>query len=136
VKFTVPAKTTNPANGSQGRTRGGQIARSKARAKVRRSAWLCALSSKAWGPPMLPVVVTMRRVAPSAGLDEHDGLRGALKPVVDGLADALGLKSDRDPRVRWAYDQRRGRPGEYAVEVEVREASEVERKGWMMGASR
>lgn len=63
-----------------------------------------------------PVMVLLARVAPLP-LDD-DNLRGALKAVRDGVADALGV-NDNDPRVTWEYAQRRGKPGEYAVEIQV-----------------
>ncbi len=66
----------------------------------------------------LPVVVTLTRIAPSSGLDD-DNLRGALKAVRDGIADALQV-DDRDPRVTWRYDQQRG--AEYGVMVEMEAA--------------
>ncbi len=69
------------------------------------------------------IVVTLTRVAPSGGLDPHDGLGAALKGIIDGVADGLGLKNDRDPRVVWSLAQRRGPAGVYAVEVEIRAAS-------------
>jgi hypothetical protein len=34
------------------------------------------------------------------------------------VADWLGI-DDRDKRVKWLYAQRRGKPKEYAAEVEV-----------------
>lgn len=61
--------------------------------------------------------VTLTRLAPSSGLDD-DNLRGALKYVRDGVADALGV-NDRDPRVTWDYDQRRSKPREWAVEIRL-----------------
>lgn len=64
----------------------------------------------------LPCTVILIRVAPRE-LDD-DNLRSALKAVRDGAADALGV-DDRDPRVTWAYGQRRGKTREYAVEVRV-----------------
>lgn len=64
-----------------------------------------------------PVRVIVTRVAPSSGLDEHDGLGAALKGCIDGIADGLGLTNDRDPRVTWELRQQRGRG--YAVEVEI-----------------
>lgn len=70
-------------------------------------------------PDLFPCRVLLRRVAPSSGLDPHDSLPASMKSACDGVADALGLASDRDPRVTWTYDQRRGVPGEYAVEIEV-----------------
>lgn len=67
--------------------------------------------------PTLPVVVELVRIAPRP-LDD-DNLRGALKSVRDGIADWLGV-DDRDPRVQWAYGQRKGAPKAYGVEVGVR----------------
>lgn len=68
-----------------------------------------------------PVVVEVTRVAPSDGLDPHDGLPASMKPVVDGIADALGLASDRDPRVAWRYAQRRG---PWGIEIRIRDAEQ------------
>lgn len=62
------------------------------------------------------LVVTLCRVAP--GTLDDDNLRGACKGPRDGIADALGI-NDRDPRVTWAYQQRRGRAGEYAVNITI-----------------
>jgi hypothetical protein len=64
------------------------------------------------------LLITLTRVAPGE-LDGHDNLRTAMKPIVDGITDALGLKNDRDPRLTWAYSQQRGRAHEYAVDVRV-----------------
>jgi len=63
--------------------------------------------------PALPVVVTMTRVSPGTVPMDDDNLSGALKAVRDAVATWLGI-DDRDPRVRWAYEQRRG---PWAVEV-------------------
>lgn len=46
-------------------------------------------------------------------------MRGVLKAVRDGIADALQV-DDRDPRVTWRYDQQRG--AEYGVMVEMEAA--------------
>ena len=51
------------------------------------------------------VLVLLTRLAPSKGLDAHDGLPGSQKAIVDGIADAMGLASDSDPRVMWTYAQ-------------------------------
>lgn len=90
----------------------GHWAKRAARAKAqrRRAHTLCAAAAAAVG---LPVAVTLTRIAPSAGLDD-DNLRGALKAVRDGVADAFGL-DDRDGRIRWGYEQQRGR--EYGVRI-------------------
>lgn len=44
------------------------------------------------------------RVAPRQ-LDAHDNLPGSAKPIIDGIADGLGLKSDRDSRIEWVVSQ-------------------------------
>jgi hypothetical protein len=64
--------------------------------------------------PALPCVVTFTRVAPSNGLD-CDALPASCKGVRDQVAQWLGV-DDRDPRVRWVYEQRRGA---WAVEVAI-----------------
>ena len=65
----------------------------------------------------LPVRVTLTRVAPRA-LDPGDNLPASMKGVRDGVADALGV-DDRTPLVTWVYQQRRGKPREYGVEIAV-----------------
>lgn len=57
----------------------------------------------------------MTRVAPSNGLD-CDSLPASCKGIRDQIAHWLGV-DDRDPRVKWAYEQRRGAWG---VEVFIR----------------
>lgn len=69
-----------------------------------------------------PVAVTLTRVAPSGGLDEEDNLPLSLSGVRDQVAESLGLANDRQPDwVTWKYGQRRGKPKEYAVEIDIRE---------------
>lgn len=65
-----------------------------------------------------PMRVTLTRIAPR--MLDSDNAVGALKHVRDGVAEVLGV-DDGDPRVTWEYAQRRGKVGEYAVTVEVRE---------------
>ena len=99
-------RTPNPLNG----THGHWSKKAKIRKAHRFAATLRTLAAR---PPELPLVVTITRVAPSRGLDPHDGLGASLKGVIDGIADALGV-DDRDPRVIWRLQQRRG---PWAVEV-------------------
>lgn len=63
-----------------------------------------------------PLTVIITRIAPRV-LDD-DNLAGACKSVRDGIADALGI-DDRDPRVKWAVAQRKGKPREYGAEVSL-----------------
>ncbi len=60
-------------------------------------------------------IITLTRVAPRK-LDD-DNLRGALKAVRDGVADALRVE-DNTPLIHWEYKQEQAK--EYAVLVEVR----------------
>lgn len=73
-----------------------------------------------------PLIVRMTRL--SRGELDDDNLRGALKAIRDGIADALGI-NDRDPRVEWRYAQAKAsKEMPYAVRIEVWErALEQER---------
>lgn len=62
--------------------------------------------------------ITLVRIAPRL-LDGHDNLASALKAVADQITEQLGCANDRDRRLSFVYDQRRGRPREYAVQVTV-----------------
>ena len=118
IFFFLPLKTTNPLNGSQGFSRGAAMGAAKRRKAQRStSALVCGAHLKASPYHRLPCAVTITRIAPSNGLDPHDALPASLKGVIDGVADALGLSNDRDPRVTWRFAQRRGKPREYAVEI-------------------
>lgn len=76
---------------------------------------------KACGRPLAgneTAVVLIVRVAPYT-LDD-DNLPVSSKGVRDQIAQELGLKSDRDPRVTWVYEQQRGtKPRDYRVLVRV-----------------
>ena len=65
----------------------------------------------------LPARFVLTRIAPR-DLDGHDNLRVALKAVVDGIADAMGV-TDRDPRISFEYAQEKRGVREYAVRIEV-----------------
>ena len=137
----VGLKTKPPGNGPQGMTRAAAFGRMAMRRKQRdvtRAHVVAAgapvtedtlspvmrfmlatgqVKSAPLGHPRPPWAVHVTRIAPSKGLDEHDNLPSALKNVIDGVADALGLKNDRDPRVTWIIGQRQGPRGFYAVDI-------------------
>lgn len=106
--IVIPLRTGNGLNGRE-----HHMARAR-RVKAERDAvaWmLCTLRR-----PVLPCTVTLTRVAPSQGLDD-DNLAGALKGVRDAVAEWLGV-DDRDRhRVRYEYEQARGRHGVWEVLV-------------------
>lgn len=111
ASVTVGLKAVSP-NKAKGEN---NFARSR-RVKAARQGVHWALKQIA--KPAFPCVVTMTRIAPSTnGLDAHDNLPGSLKPMVDGVADWLGIRDD-DKRVEWRYTQERGE--DYQVRVTVR----------------
>lgn len=106
---TLPLRTVSESNGRE------HWAKKAKRVKSHRTA--AAFAARALLVRPLPAIVLLVRVAPRA-LDD-DNLRGALKAVRDGIADAFEI-DDRDPRVTWEYAQRMGLPGLYQVEMGVR----------------
>ena len=84
------------------------------RVRAEREAVVEAL--RGYAPPPLPVLVTIALVQPRR-LDDDNATTAAKAPR-DAVAGWLGV-DDGDPRVRFRVDQRRGRPGERALEVEV-----------------
>lgn len=102
--FTIPIRTVSEANRHE-----HWRARQK-RAKLQRAA--AALATIGYfspyrppDPEQAPLTVTITRVSPRA-LDD-DNLRGALKHVRDGLADALFRTHDSgNAKRRWANDNR------------------------------
>jgi hypothetical protein len=121
VEVQFALETKNPNNGQTGNTKLAAIIRTEKRKQVR-AATLRQLQALGQLPP-LPVVATVTRIAPSNGLDPHDGLGAALKGVFDGIADALGLKSDRDRRVRFVPEQERGPQKYFGVRIRIEAAS-------------
>lgn len=84
------------------------------RSKAQRDAVRWALASPLRSSGLLdrhggllgPVTITITRLAPRSYDD--DGTVNCAKHVRDEIAASLGLRSDRDARVRWAYGH--GRP--------------------------
>lgn len=97
LECTLPLVTESEANQ---RDRWGKAKR----AKAQRSAAFLALrqSVSLRGGPL---VVVLTRIAPRE-LDDDNAV-SAMKACRDGVADALGI-NDRDPRLVWIVDQRRG----------------------------
>jgi len=120
ITFIAQLKTPNPNNGAQGNSRIASII--KARDRKHQRDVMRIMTQANVKIPVFPAKVTITRIAPSNGLDPHDGLGAALKGVIDGIADGLGLKNDRDPSVQWILTQKRGRPRYHAVEVSIARA--------------
>ena len=67
------------------------------------------------------ITIILTRIAPRR-LDS-DNLASSLKAVRDGVADALGI-DDGSERIDWRYAQRKGKPREYAILVEIQYENE------------
>ena len=104
----LPLKTGSGENEREHwATRARRVKRERGTADV-----LTRLKLRPWGDRC---TVTLTRI--SAGELDDDNIRGSLKGVRDGVADALGLKSDRDPRVHWKYAQEKCKRGKFGVRV-------------------
>lgn len=119
---TVEIRTVSETN-----QREHYMVRHRRRKAQRRSTFLGMLAAGRKAnvdvPSGAPLLVRMTRVAPR-GLDT-DNLGSSLKAIRDGVADWLG-RDDGDPLVLWEYEQRRGKPREYAVLIELFDRAEVE----------
>jgi hypothetical protein len=115
VFVRVPIKTVSEAN-----ARDGHWSKRDARVSAQRQAVAFAtrgaINAADRKTPLLPATVHLVRISPSEGLDD-DNLKISQKAVRDQLAAELGLPNDRDKRIAFTYDQRRGR--EYAVEISI-----------------
>ncbi len=117
IDLKLPLKTISESN-----TR-GHWAKRAARVKGHRFATKLAVRPLVDGLRMPDGIcrdITLTRVAPRK-LDD-DNLRGCLKAVRDGVADALDV-DDGDERISWRYEQERGKPGEYAVRIRLEVAA-------------
>lgn len=107
----LPVETRNPGNGSHG----NHYAEAARKKKLRQAAFALCRGRVTMADRL---TVTLTRYSSGVGLDPFDNLPAALKPVVDGVADALGLKNDRDPRVTWVAKQEKCPRGCRGVRVE------------------
>lgn len=110
VVFTLPVRLVSEANAhTHWRVR-------QKRAKAQRAAvYHATLLHRSLTAPY-PYTITITRIAPRS-LDS-DNLVGSAKHARDSIAEALGF-DDRDPRVDWRVEQRKGKPKEYAVEIRI-----------------
>ena len=113
LSVLVAYKLGSPANAKRGSSRLSQSRRKS----TERQLGMLAVSGNRDAVPVLPVTVTIVRIAPRA-LDD-DNLAYAAKAIRDGVADGLGVR-DNDPRVSWRYEQRKPAKGcKPAVEIRV-----------------
>lgn len=107
---TVPIRTVSEAN-----SREHHHAKAK-RAKAQRGAASTALYPvMAWCEETYRVDLV--RIAPRK-LDD-DNLARSMKAVRDEVAARLGYDDAPGSPIAWRYDQRKGKPREYAVEITI-----------------
>lgn len=110
ILFTLPLKTVNPLN-----RREHWAVRARRTRAQRLTARACtnAVWPPIWrkGEPTPTLLLT--RLAPRK-MDIHDGVPAACKPIVDGIADALGV-DDQHLSIRYAQEK----SSIYGVRVEA-----------------
>ncbi len=115
---SIPVRTVSETNAREHWSQ-----RHKRRRSIRSAVGLVVVGALRGAGVTAPCGVLLTRCAPSGGLDD-DNLVSSLKAARDGVADALGI-DDRDPRVSWSYAQRRGKRGEWAVEVCIKRRNQT-----------
>jgi hypothetical protein len=68
-------------------------------------------------PTCPPTTCTLVRIAPRM-LDD-DNLRGAFKAIRDEVAAFFGVDDGPKGLIVWRYEQRKGQPKQYAVEIRL-----------------
>lgn len=114
MKFRIPIKIISEAN------HGGHYITAYKRKKKHKMAVRIFLNPHTFP---LPCTVYLTRVAPRS-LDEHDNLPMSMKHIVDVISDILlpGLaagRADDSKEITWQFNQRKGKPKEYALEIEI-----------------
>ena len=118
LKLSIPMKTVSEANSSEHWT-------AKHKRHRTQKTWIKFAFLKEKTEISLPCKITVIRIAPRF-LDEHDNLRTSLKFIVDAISENItGIKqagrADDIEGIEWAYDQRKGKPKEYLVEIIIEE---------------
>lgn len=116
MKFKLPIKTVSEANKT-----GEHWTKKHKRHKSQKNTIRLFLSSHL-SEKCLPCQINLTRIAPRS-LDD-DNLSSAMKNVRDYICDLLipGKRmgrADSDKRIEIKYEQMRGVPKEYAIEVEI-----------------
>lgn len=106
----LPIRLHNPLNGN--REHWTKIA--KRRKEERQAAYLAFHNFHICIDP-LPLKITLTRIAPR--LFDDDNLGAAFKSIRDGIADRLNIDDGSD-KIKFEYQQRKGKVREYAVEIE------------------
>jgi hypothetical protein len=110
VTFYVPTKLISEAN-----MREHWAIKNKRKKAQQRAVELVWLAERVRVAP--PVVVTLTRVGVRK-LDS-DNLAGSAKGVRDQIAKLIGVDDGDERKVRWVYEQRKGIPKQYGLDVRI-----------------
>ena len=116
IKFKIPIKTVSEANTYE------HWLKASTRHKMQKSGVRACLNARL-GDIRLPCSIKIIRIAPRM-LDKADNLPMSLKWITDAVCEIIkpGFKigrADDDKGFHISFDQRKGEPKEYAVEIEV-----------------
>ena len=110
ISFYVPTKLVSEAN-----MREHWAIKNKRKKAQQRAVELVWLAERVRVAP--PVLVTLTRVGVRK-LDS-DNLAGSAKGVRDQIAKLIGVDDGDERKVRWVYEQRKGIPKQYGLEVRI-----------------
>lgn len=88
-----------------------------ARAKKERAIVATVLRLHPFASDVTPTTCTLARIAPRM-LDD-DNLAGAFKAIRDEVAAFFGVDDGPRGPIAWRYEQRKGQPKQYAVEIRL-----------------
>lgn len=117
MKIKLPIKTVSEANLSR-----EHWTKKHKRHKMQKEAIKLACSNRIT-PDLLPCTIKLTRIAPRF-LDKHDNLPMSQKYVLDAICELLVInkaigQADNDERIQVIYEQIKGIPHEYAIEIEI-----------------
>lgn len=117
MKIKLPIKTVSEANLNR-----EHWAKKHRRHKLQKEAIKLCCTGRIT-PDLLPCTIKLTRIAPRF-LDSHDNLPCSFKFILDSLAALLvpgkaNGQADSDKRIQVIYDQIKGVPHEYAIEIEI-----------------
>lgn len=115
ITYEIPVRTSTPGNNRTHWRVAGRIAKEQ-----RRLAGMVTRGQA--GLPPHPCTVTLTRI--SAGKCDRHNLLGAMKHVIDGIADAYGIDDGHDG---WTFlaNQEKGPRGKFAVRVKIESKGEA-----------
>lgn len=117
LKMKLPIKTVSEANKT-----GEHWTKKSKRHKAQKALTHLFLASHL-DETCLPCTITLTRIAPRE-LDRWENLPMSFKFILDAIAEllipnkAIG-QADSDKRMSFKYEQKKGNPKEYAIEVEI-----------------